>query len=176
MENRQSQLRFGGPVNLIIAVLGFFLVFYLFSLLMRMLWWLALVLMPVLLIATFFINKSVITNYVGSIGRLFKRNKVGGLVAGGLSIIGLPFVSVFLFGKAMLYKKMDEINNQQQNGGNRGNNKFDDYIEYEEIDTSFSKLLNERPEPKTKTPIEIRTIKTEKPPKKDDNPYDSLWQ
>lgn len=170
---QQYQYRFGGPLNLIIALLGLALVFYLFSMLMRLAWTLALWMMPVLLIATFVMNRGIIINYLRGIGKLYKRNKTMGLVAGGLSVIGSPLVTLFLFGQAMLMRRVKQSQDKQQQAKN---SKFGEYIEYEELDSSFNNLLRENPRRKEPKPrIEIRETPKEQP-KKDDNPYDSLWE
>lgn len=171
MARRQSQYRFGGPFNLIIALLGFILVFYLFSMLMRLAWTLALWLMPVLLIATFIINRELIFNYVRGIRNLYKRNKTMGIIAGGLSILGSPLVTLFLFGQAMLLRKVDKAQAKEQE---KKNAKFGEYIEYEELN-NFTNLLNEKTRRKEQPRIEIRET-PKRQSKRDDNPYDSLWQ
>ena len=170
---QQYQYRFGGPLNLIIALIGFALVFYLFSMLMRLAWTLALWLMPVLLIATFIINRGLIINYVRNIGKIFKRNRTLGLIAGGLSIIGSPIVTLFLFGQAMLMRKVKQAEDKQQQ---QKNSKFGEYIEYEELNSSFNNLLREEPKKRKQQPrIEIRETPKQQP-RQEDNPYDSLWE
>jgi ABC-type multidrug transport system fused ATPase/permease subunit len=168
---RNSQYRFGGSFSLIIGLLVFFLIFYIFTMAIKFLWQLALILMPVLLIATFIINRSLIINYVKNIGNIYKRNKTNGLIAGGLSIIGSPLVTLFLFGQAMLFRKINTAKTKEQEANN---SKFGEYIDYEEVDTSFRRLINEQP--KQKKTIEIIESKEKKQPKKEeDNPYDALW-
>ena len=62
--------------------------------------------MPVLLIATFIMDRSLIINYAKRIGKIYKANKTTGLIAGGLSVLGSPLIILFLFGQAMLFRKV----------------------------------------------------------------------
>lgn len=170
MQRNNSQFRIGG-FNVIIALLVFFLIFFLFSMVVKFLWQLALILMPVLLIATFIMDRSLIINYVKRIGKIYKANKTTGLIAGGLSVLGSPLIILFLFGQAMLFRKVKKASAKQEQ---EQTSKFGEYIDYEEVDDSFKRLINERP--KRQNPIEIREVPKEEPKKRDDNPYDSLWE
>ena len=170
MQRKNSQSRIGG-LNIIIAILVFFSIFYLFSMAVSFIWKVALFLMPVLLVATFIMDRSLIINYVKRIGKIFKANKTSGLIAGGLSALGSPLIILFLFGQAMLFRKVKKATAKQED---QNTSKFGEYVDYEEIDTSFQRLINESPKPQE--PIEIKEVPKEKPRKKDNNPYDSLWE
>ena len=171
MQRKNSQFRIGG-VNIIISILVFFLIFYLFSMAVKFLWQLALLLMPILLIATFIMDRNLLINYGKRIHKIYKANKTSGLIAGGLSVLGSPLVILFLFGQAMLFRKVKKATAQHEE---KNSSKFGEYVDYEEIDTSFQRLINERPKQR-KEPIEIKQVPKEKRSKKDDNPYDSLWE
>ncbi len=167
MAKREYQYRFGGPFNLIIAVVALFLVFFIASQIFKWLWQLAFFLMPFLLIATLLINRKIITGYIGMLGKLIKRNATMGIIASVLSVIGSPLLSVIFFGQAMMYRKAKKEGTIAKD---QPKNKFGEYIEYEELDTTLN--LNERP--KRKPPVE-----REVPPKKeeeDTNPYDNFWE
>ncbi len=166
MSKKEYQYRFGGPFNWIIAIGALILVFYIFTQLIKILWWLAAMLMPVLLIATFIINRSVLFNYVKMIRNLYKKNTTTGIIATVLSVIASPLVILGLFGQAMVLRKINKVNPQQQKADK---NKFGEYIEYEEVNEQFKNLLNEVPREKPR--IELR-----QPPKEDPNPYDELWK
>jgi uncharacterized membrane protein YfhO len=168
MSDKNYQYRFGGPFNWIIAIVAIILVFFLISQLVKILWWLAAALMPILLIATLIINRSVVFDFVKSIRNLYKRSLGAGVVATALTVIGSPFVVLFLFGKAMLVRKIDKFKKEAEV---ENENKFGEYIQYEEVD-SFTKLLNEQKKQEQKVRIEID------PPKNDktNNPYDKLWE
>ena len=61
------------------------------------------------------------------IGKLVKRSPIMGIAAGALSVFFYPVVFLFLFGQAMLYRKVNKI--QKEAKQQREN----EYIEYEEI-------------------------------------------
>ena len=82
---------------------------------------------PLLIIAAAIIDYTVIINYVKMIGKLVKRSPIMGIAAGALSVFFYPVVFLFLFGQAMLYRKVNKI--QKEAKQQREN----EYIEYEEI-------------------------------------------
>jgi uncharacterized membrane protein YfhO len=168
MSDKNYQYRFGGPFNWIIAIVAIILVFFLISQLVKILWWLAAALMPILLIATLIINRSVVFDFVKSIRNLYKRSLATGAIATVLTVIGSPFVVLFLFGKAMLVRKIDKFKKEAEV---ENENKFGEYIQYEEVD-SFTKLLNEQKKQEQKIRIEIDPSKNDKT----NNPYDKLWE
>jgi len=164
-KQKNYQYRFGGPFNLIIAVGALFLIFFIASRIISWLWQLAFFLMPFLLIATFLINRKIITGYFGMIRNLYKRNKTTGIVAGVLSVIASPLLSVIFFGQAMTQRRLKK---EQTKAGQETTNKFGEYIEYEDLSTTLN--LNDAPKRKTK-------VEPEQPPKENNsNPYDSLWE
>ncbi|MGB0861631.1 MAG: hypothetical protein ACPG19_08985 [Saprospiraceae bacterium] len=168
MSNKNYQYRFGGPFNWIIAIVAIFVVIFLVTQLVKILWWLAAALMPILLIATLIINRNVVFDFVKSIRNLYKKSLPTGIIATVLTVVGFPFVTLFLFGKAMLFRKIDKIKKEAET---ENENKFGEYIEYEEVD-SFTKLLNEQKKQERKIRIDID------PPKEDrnNNPYNKLWE
>ena len=170
MSNNQKnyQYRFGSPFNWIIALLAIFLIFYVATQFIRILWQLALFAMPVLLIVTLIMNRNVIFNYLKSIRNLYKRNVTMGVVATILTIIGSPLVTLFLFGQAMFLRKAKKAQKQAQE---QQENKFGEYIEYEEVDRSFTRLLNEKRKQENKVPRSNGNNN-----RSEDNPYDKLWE
>lgn len=168
MSNRNYQYKFGGPFNWIIAIVAIVLVLFLITQLVKILWWLAAALMPILLIATLIINRNVVFDFVKSIGNLYKTSILTGIIVTVLTVVAFPFVTLFLFGKAMLFRKIDKFKKEAEA---ENENKFGEYIQYEEVD-SFTKLLNEQKKQEQKIRIEID------PPKEDktNNPYDKLWE
>ena len=113
----------------IIAII--WIIFQVISGLYSLLWYIG----PILLIATFFMNKSVIFNYIKWIGKLFKTNPIAGAGAGFLSFFGFPFVSAFLFGKAFLLKKLDAVTS----GGAK---KEEEFTEFEEVESETIEELD----------------------------------
>ena len=125
MENRGNP----GWLKLAIGVATILLVLWLavkvVSGLYNLLWYIG----PILLIATLFMDRQVVFGYGKWILKQFKNNPIVGVGAGIFSFFGFPFVSAFLFGKAMLKKK---LNIGQEH---RSTKSEDGYTDYEEIET-----------------------------------------
>lgn len=154
-------------VGVIAIVAVIWLIFQVISGLYSLLWYIG----PILLIATFIMNKSVIFNYVKWIGKLFKTSPIAGAGAGFLSFVGFPFVSAFLFGKAFLLKKLNVAAGPTAR-------KEEEFTEFEEVESETIEKLDldeieefdefetlERPEPEAR----IEDIK-------DSNDYDSFFE
>lgn len=80
-----------------------------------------------LLIATIILKYQVILNFFKGIGNLFKRSPLLGIGAGLLTAFLHPFVVAFLFFQALMYRKVDKIQEDidaQKEG---------EYVEYEEV-------------------------------------------
>lgn len=87
---------------------------------------------PILLIAALVINHKVVVSYGTFLWNLLKKNPMMGIVGVLLSFFLFPVVSLFLFGKAMLYRKVDTLKKEfeaKHGGGTEG-----EYTEYEEIE------------------------------------------
>jgi len=113
---------------------------------------------PVLLIAALIINHKVVVNYGTFLWNLLKKNPIMGVVGVLLSFFFFPVVSLFLFGKAMLYRKVDTLKKEfeaQHGGGTEG-----EYTEYEEIEL-----------PKEDKPIEL----PRRPLQERQNEYEELF-
>lgn len=123
----QNQGR-GNTFNLMIGVFAVIAIvmvlWYLFKSLFSILTFIA----PILLIITFFINRSVIIDYVTSMFGRIKNDTLIGIAQLVGTFLFFPFVSVFLFGKAMLYRKVDKIKAQMNE------EKEGEFTEYEELD------------------------------------------
>ncbi len=124
MENRSNP----GWLKLVIGVMAILLIIWLamkvVTGLYNLLWYIG----PILLIATLFMDRQVVIGYGQWILKQFKSNPAVGIGAGILSFFGFPFVSAFLFGKAMLKKKLNI-------GGEGPEKKKEDYTEFEEIES-----------------------------------------
>lgn len=164
MTNRRFQYRSSGfnPFNFIIGALILFFILWLITRLVQFIWWLALIAMPVLLIATFVINRQVIFNFVRSLRRNYQRSTTLGVFTTVLSIIGLPFVTLFLFGQAMLLRRVQKAQEAAQ-AGEEGRDS--EYIAFEEVDSI--PLLDPRNAP----PSPRREDDQE-----DEDPYATLWK
>ena len=125
MENRGNP----GWLKLAIGVATILLILWLavkvVSGLYTLLWYIG----PILLIATLFMDGQVVFGYGKWILKQFKNNPLVGVGAGIMTFFGFPFVSAFLFGKAMLKKK---LNIGQESTSSKTE---DGYTEYEEIES-----------------------------------------
>ena len=88
---------------------------------------------PVLLIAALAINHKVVVNYGTFLWNLLKKNPVMGVVGVLLSFFFFPVVCLFLFGKAMLYRKVDTLKKEFE-AKHGGGTTEGEYTEYEEIE------------------------------------------
>lgn len=145
---------FQGIVGIVVAILFFFALFYFVQILFKILWFL----LPVMVIATAIIDHKVILNYFGWIGKLFKSNAIAGIAMSALTIIGAPVVSLFLLGKALLRKKIKDVQTEadrKQNG---------EFVEYEELDSETMDLPTLEP-----------PLRADPPPKRDTG-YDDMFR
>ena len=145
MSNRY-EYRFGGNnnsplsgiVGILVGVLFFIGLFYFLQFLFRLLW----ILLPVILIITAIIDYKVILGYGKWIVRLFQRNWVTGAIAGFLSIVGAPVVTLFLLGKALFQKRIKEAQSAHEERVQG------EYVEFEEVDTETLDLPQLEPQKK----------------------------
>ncbi|WP_367391370.1 hypothetical protein [Lewinella sp. LCG006] len=145
---------FQGIVGIVVGILFLFALFFFVQILFKILWFL----LPVIVIATAVIDYKVILNYFGWIGKLFKNNALAGLAMSALTIIGAPVVALFLLGKALLRKKIKDVQTEaelRQNG---------EFVEYEELDSETMDL------PPLESPL-----RADPPPKKDTG-YDDMFR
>ena len=128
---------------------GLFLVLYL----LKYVWLFGMALTPFLLIVTFFINKQPIIDYANTIGNTFWNNPLRGIFYAALTLLVLPFVVLFLLGKALFINKLGDL--QKEQFGNNGNlfeaingfnttqaesgnsSSHETYSDYEEVETTI---------------------------------------
>jgi hypothetical protein len=91
-----------GVIFLVFALMA---VFWLARGIFTILAWLA----PILLIATLIIDYRIILNYGKWILHQLKTNTLVGVGMSLLTVLGFPIVSFFLFGKALLKRKMKSL-------------------------------------------------------------------
>ncbi|MFK7947761.1 MAG: hypothetical protein AB8G11_09230 [Saprospiraceae bacterium] len=121
--NRSGFAQFRGWQSLLITAGVLILLYFVAKAIFNVLYFLAI---P-LLIATAIIKHQVILNYFKTIGSLFKRSPWLGIGAGLLSAFFYPVVIGFLFFQAMMYRKVDKIQEDIDA------QKESEYVEYEEI-------------------------------------------
>jgi len=164
MMNMFSENNAGSRVNPLIALLGvvlfFIALFYLAKTAFFILSWIA----PVLFILTLFINHKVVLDYGKTLIKWTKQSPVIGIVAIVLSFMAFPFVSAFLFGKAMLLRKVNAIKKdikQKEEGV---------YTEYEDL------TEDEMDDPLDLRDIEVITETKGDKVDQDTNDYDDLFK
>lgn len=125
MEERKSPFSLNsnsiiGAVVGVAVLVGIFIVAkFIFGLMYQYAW--------LLLIPTALIDYKVITGYFKWLGRLLKGNTTVGLAATVISALAYPFVSIFLFGKAMFKRKIKQAQEevQQKEAG--------EFVDFEEV-------------------------------------------
>ena len=124
----QENKPFVSLVGALTMILGMVVLFYLAKGIFTILAWLA----PVLLVLTLIINHNVVLNYGKWIFNQYRnQNWPVALGSTALTVLAFPFVSLFLFGKAMIMKKITEAFPGAMEQRNVG--QADDFVEYEEI-------------------------------------------
>lgn len=136
------------PLNSITSLIFLVLFFVALYYIARSIFWLLSLAAPVLLIAALVINHKVVLGYGKWLLNLIKKNPVLGIGASILSIIAYPVTCGFLFAKAMVYRKVDQIQEEVVR------RREGEYVEYEEVDSEPT--LIELPPIKKKEP-EVRS-------------------
>lgn len=128
--NSSSNNPFSSLIGVVLGVLFllglFFIARYIFTILYS-LW-------PIMIIVALIVDHKVVTGYGKWLLRLTKDNALLGIGAILLTVLGFPLVSLFLLGKALLRKKVKDVQEEamQQREG--------EYIEYEELDSESMDL------------------------------------
>jgi len=115
------------PFNSIASILILVFIFFALYWVASSVFWLLTKLSPILLIGALIIDYNVVLNYGKWMWKLLKKNPVMGIGAVLLTIFGYPIIFGFLFGKALLYRK---VNKMKKEHDVRTNGEF---VEYEEI-------------------------------------------
>ena len=154
--------------NPIIGVIGLVVFLIVAYLLIKSIAWVLGLIAPVLLILTLIMDHSVVTDYVKWILNLFKSKWYYGLGAGAMTFFGFPFVSAFLFGKAMFKKK---IIGSGFGDAMKGENREEEYTNYEEVD---SEIVLEDVD-LGEEDLELPEIEENLNTPEDDNTYENLF-
>lgn len=118
-------------LGLIGMVIFFIALFFIATSVLKILSYVA----PVFLLGALLINHKTVTGYGKMLIRLLKRNPLGGVLAIILTVVGFPIVAIFLFGMAILQKKVGKMvqeAEQRQQG---------ELVEYEEIVEEETEIL-----------------------------------
>ena len=121
-------------VNPFMAAIGLILFLVVAFYLVKGVFWILGLVAPILLILTLIVDRTVITDYLKWIMKLFKTKWYFGLGAAAGTFFAFPLASAFLFGKAMFKKKMK--------GSAMGDifekRNEDEFTEYEELDSEIA--------------------------------------
>ena len=142
MANQQYKYQFSGNgfnllPTLILGLLFLLGLFFIARFVFNILMYLA----PVLLIITLFLDHKVVVNYGKWIGKILQENPLLGTGLILLTFFGFPVVSLFLFGKAMIKKKVKEVHQQMEQ-------KMEGmYTDYEEVESEEAEWVELPPPP-----------------------------
>ncbi len=120
---------------------------------------------PLLLLAAFFINRQVVIDYVKMLFNLLKTNPLMGVVGLLLSFFLFPVVAAFLFGKALLYRKLGQFSEEIQK------RKEGQFVEYEEIQDEAEEISLDLPELQQKPRKKIKIEQSRNSSKKNDDNF-----
>ncbi len=123
---------FGFFVPLIILAIFFATLYFL----ARGIFWLFSYLAPVFLIATLIIDYKVIVDFFKFIWKLLKEKTLFGIAAVVLTIFGYPFVSAYLFFKALSSRTIKNVQKKME----EEQNTFTEFEEVVDEDTTFLEL------------------------------------
>lgn len=131
MENRKEFKIQGNTWGMIaLLVVGLIAVF----IIARGIFWLLSLVAPILLIAAAIIDHRVIVNYAKWLVDLTKRNILVGLGAILLSIVGYPVVFALLLGRALMNRKLKDMEAQERV------HRDGELIDYEELETKTPRV------------------------------------
>lgn len=122
-QNNRGNNPIAGIIGLAVMILIVYLLFKVVSGVISIMYFLG----PILLIIALILNYKVVVKYVQWLAQMIKKDTVRGLAYTGLSIVGYPFVSAWLFLKAFLQFRL------KRNVGKQEKAKEKEFVEYEEI-------------------------------------------
>jgi hypothetical protein len=114
-------------VGVITLVLGIVAIYFLFIGLYKLLYLLS----PVLIVLALIIDYKVVTGYLMTIWNLLKTNTIVGIGASLLTFFGYPFVSGYLFAKALFKRQLKKF---EETHGTQARPKQEEFTEYEVVE------------------------------------------
>lgn len=131
MANQQKQKGSSNPLGnltfIAMAIGALILLFFLARIAFNIVYWIA----PFLFLATLVMDYKVVVDYGKWVLGLFKMNPLYGLGASVVTFFVYPVVAFFLFGKALVKKKIGSMKDQIDKKVNG------EYTEYEEVPEDF---------------------------------------
>jgi len=168
MANRKIDVN---PFKSITSILFLVLIFVGLYFVAKSVFWVLSWLAPVFLILTLIIDYKVVINYGKWILKMLKSNILMGIGAVLLTVFGFPVVSGFLFGKALLSKKIKETLGQFEEKANP--NPKDEFVAYEEIKED---VVMEDPLDLNVDPPKVERPEVIIKKKSSDNDYEDLFE
>jgi len=152
----------GGSLGCFLAfALLLFGAYYALTGLYYVLYWAA----PALVVLTLIVNWRVIPDTLKSWLKSMQTNPIGGLVMAAFAVLAFPFFTLWLFLKALGYRKLEKMKREY----GQAEPPKDEFVDFEEIEST---PLGKAPEPE----ILEAPGKQEKPKaKKNENPYDGFF-
>ena len=126
---------FSAIIGIVMLVLLLAALFYLARFVFTILYYLS----PLLIIAALIVNYKVVLGYVQGLIKLVRRNPLGGIGAIVLSILAFPLVAVFLLGKALVKKRIEEAQSEAQRA------REGEYADFEELEIEDEIEIEELP-------------------------------
>ncbi len=116
---------FSTIIGIVLGILFLLGLFYVARFIFTIMYYLS----PLMIIAALIIDHRVVVDYGKWLVRQTKSNPVVGVIAILLSVLGFPLVSLFLLGKALLRKKVKDVQKEAER------QREGEFIEYEELDS-----------------------------------------
>jgi len=152
--------------GLIIGALALVLLFVVANGIYRILSFLS----PFLLIAAIILNYKIVLDFGKSVLGLLKRDTLMGIGAIVGIVLFFPVISAFLFGKVLLYRKLDSLTNESMKEFPMQRNEKE-FVDFEEIESNTSPS-SEAEKPKIELILPPRKEKSQ--PKR--NEYDQFFE
>jgi hypothetical protein len=166
MSNRRTAyFKFDSFAGILLLVMFFVALFFVLS----GIFWVLKYVAPVLLVAAFIIDKSVVIGYGKWLLETLKNNPIIGIGAILLTILGYTVVFPFLFAKALFKKKIKKVTKQfeEQAGASRGFTRpKEEFVDYEEVSS----------ETHDEKPLELPRIEKQPRTQKRDSEYDQFFE
>lgn len=159
-----NQFPGGGIGCLVFSILIFVGGYYLLQGLYYLLLWAA----PALLVLALIINWRVFPDTIKSWVKSLESNPLSALLSLAVAVLVFPFFSLYIFLKAIGYRKMEQL--RQQFGEPKNPKREEEFVEFEELESTPKRAFEEETEI-PELPIELEKER----PKKDQNPYDTLF-
>ena len=186
---RNVRVSSGGGIGcLIFGVLGLVATFFILKGLFYLLYWAS----PVLFLFALIINWRAVTDTFRNWLKSMETNPLGGLLMAALAVLAFPLFALYLFVKALGYKKMQQF---QREFGQDRRPADDEFAEFEELESRPKTDLNadqpmkppvlpeKEPEHAQGKKHKAKNTQPDEPeppraaePKKPENPYDKLFE